>query len=147
MRSAPLVRLYYLATPLFAALDLLVGVSVRAAGIASLPWRFVYYAFSFACWVLIRRRPAWLPAIGITEGSVNLLLLFLSVLGPIFAAPAIVAEGGTPDVAFGLGKLVNLLLAGSVLILGIQSHQATLARRMGIGTARATGESSGPDVP
>lgn len=147
MRTAPLVRLYYLATPLFAALDLLVGVSVRAAGIGSLSWRVVYYVFTFACWILIRRRPSWLPAIGITEGSVNLLLLFLSVLGPIFAAPAIVAEGGIPDVAFGPGKLVNLMLAGSVLILGIQSHQATLARRMGLPSTRRTGESSGTDAP
>ena len=134
-----LLRLYYLVTPLFAALDLLVGISIRAAGIASPIWRAAYYVFAFGCWLALRRRPSWAPVIGVGESSVNLLLLILSVLGPIFAAPLVVAEGGDPAISFGVGRLFNFVLAGTVLILGFHGHQNELARRVGLGAERHSG--------
>ncbi len=125
-----LLHLYYLVTPAFAILDLVLGASFRAAGIASPAWRAAYYAFALGCWVAMRRWPRATPLIGIGESSVNLLLLVLSVLGPIFAAPGVIAAGGEPALAFGAGKLVNLLLAGSILVLGFQRHQTALAANL-----------------
>lgn len=129
MTRTRLIALYYLATPAFAALDLLVGVSIRAAGLESTAWRLVYYGFVFAGWLALRYRPDWTPFVGIGESSVNLFLLILSVMGPIFAAPLIVAEGGDPDIAFGPGRIFNFLLVGTVLIMSVHAHQRRLARR------------------
>ncbi len=134
MTWARLVHFYYLATPVFALLDLTVGVSLRASGIASASWRAAYYGFAFACWVVMRRWPRSTPFLGLGESSVNLFLLILSVMGPIFAAPAIIGEGGNPTLSFGVGRLFNLLLAGGILILSFHGHRAELERR-------ATGES------
>jgi len=64
------------------------------------------------------------------ESSVNLFLLLLSVLGPIFAAPGIIAAGGTPEISIGPGRLVNLMLAGIVLVMSFHGHQAELTRRI-----------------
>ncbi len=132
MSQARLISLYYLATPAFAVLDLFVGVSIRAAGLESAGWRLAYYGFAFACWIAIRYRPGWTPVVGVGESSVNLFLLILSVLGPIFAAPIIVAEGGDPAITFGVGRMFNILLAGTVLIASFHGHQGELARRLGL---------------
>jgi len=131
MTRSRLVQLYYLVTPVFAALDLALGVSFRAAGIASSAWRIAYYGFAFACWFAMRRWPRWTPLVGIGESSVNLFLLILSVMGPIFAAPALIAEGGDPAISFGVARLFNLLLAGGILIMSFHAHQAELGRRAG----------------
>lgn len=133
MSRANLLRLYYLATPAFAALDVALGATFRAAGIESLTWRLVYYAFAFGCWLAIRQRPHWTPFVGIGESSVNLLLLLLSVLGPIFAAPAMVAEGGMPDLSFGIWRILNFFLSGAILVLSFQGHQNELFQRVGLG--------------
>lgn len=129
MTRSRLVRYYYLATPVFAALDLLVGVSFRAAGIGSPAWRTAYYGFAFACWLAMRRWPRWTPVVGIGESSVNLFLLIFSVMGPIFVAPATVAEGGDPAISFGVERLLNFLLAGGILVMSFHGYQAALGRR------------------
>ena len=128
---ARLVRLYFGLTPVFALLDVAFGASVRATGIADQGWRLAYYAFVFACWFLMRRRPTWTPALGIAESSVNLLLLLLSVMLPIYALPEAIAAGADVALPFGPARLANLLLSGTVLILSFHRHQAGLANLAG----------------
>jgi len=128
------IRWYYLATPLFAGLDLALGASIRAAGIPSPAGRAAYYAFALGCGLLLRWRPRWTPFIGIGESAVNLFVLLLSVLGPLFLLPAAVAEGAEPAFTFGLGRIVNVLLSGAVLIWSFQGHVARLASRPLTGT-------------
>lgn len=123
------IRWYYLATPVFAALDLVLGASIRAAGIPNSAGRVAYYAFALGCGILLRWRPRWAPLIGIGESSVNLFVLILSILGPLFLLPAYVAEGGEPAFSFGLGRMVNVLLSGGVLIWSFQGNVARLGRR------------------
>ncbi len=130
------IRWYYLGTPLFAALDVARNVSIRAAGIASPVGRLAYYAFAFACGMLLRYRPRWAPLIGIGESSANLFLVLFSVLGPLFSLPARVAEGANPEFAFGPGRMVNVLLSGAVLIWSFQGNVARLGSRRRTGTER-----------
>lgn len=132
------IRWYYLATPVFAALDLVVGASIRAAGIANPLGRAAYYLFALACGLLLRARPRWAPLIGIGESSVNLFVLILSILGPLFLMPGRIAEGANPEFAFGLGRMVNVLLSGGVLIWSFQGNVARLGSRSRAG---------GPDRP
>lgn len=123
------LRWYYLATPVFAALDLALGASIRAAGISHAAGRAAYYVFALGCGLLLRWKPRWAPLIGIGESSVNLFLVLLSVLGPIFLLPGRIAEGATPEFSFGLGRAVNVLLSGGVLIWSFQGNVARLASR------------------
>jgi hypothetical protein len=122
-----LVRLYFGLTPVFALLDLAFGASFRAAGIADAGWRFTYYGFAFACWLLMRRRPSWTPIVGVLESSVNLFLLLYSVMAPIYALPDAITGGGEVALPFGPGRLVNLMLTGTVLIMSFHRHQSDLA--------------------
>jgi hypothetical protein len=136
MTRTRLVQAYYALTPVFAVVDLAFGLSIRAAGITDTAWRLAYYVFVLGCWLLMRRRPAWTPAIGIAESSVNLFLLILGILGPIFALPAAVAEGADVYLPFGMTTLANLILSGTVIILSFHRHQADLANLAGPASRR-----------
>jgi hypothetical protein len=58
---------------------------------------------------------------------VNLLLLVLSVLLPIFTLPALVAEGGDVSVPFGPVQLLNVFLSGSMLVISFYHNQERIA--------------------
>jgi hypothetical protein len=117
------IRVYYLATPLFAVADWL-GANVRAVGLDGHPgWRLAYYAFCTIAGVVLKVRPRWAAVVGLTEASVNLLLLVLSVFLPYYDAVASVAAGGTSiDLPFGLGFLANLIISGVVWATVFERH-------------------------
>ncbi|NNF27922.1 MAG: hypothetical protein HKN73_11925 [Gemmatimonadetes bacterium] len=137
MIARRLFEWFYLVTPAFALVDWVWGVPARAAGIPSPTWRAGYYALLMGCWLLCRKAPEAGPFVGIVESSVNLLLLFLAVLLPIWSA----AEGTLPletDAALsGPGVWLNLLISGPLLILAIKSNERAIARRLGVGRSRA----------
>lgn len=119
---------YYLATPLFLVPDLGFGAPIRIAGLAGSEWRFAYYAFALGCGLLCRWRPRWTPGVAVGESSVNLLLLILSVMLPIFLLPARVAEGADPTFVFGPVQMTNFVLTGFVLLAGFYRAEAHLMR-------------------
>ena len=91
--SPSVVRLYYLATPAFAVADWL-GANVRATGLAGHPeWRAGYYVACTLAGVLLHLRPRWTATVGLTEASVNVLLLVLAVMLPYFDAVSAAASG------------------------------------------------------
>lgn len=111
---------YYLATPVFLVLDLALGWPVRAAGIEDVAWRTGYYGVLLALGFVCRRWPSSTPFVGMGESTVNLLLLMLAVLLPIWSAGDVILAGGEPDTGLILARTVNLLLAGSVLVWSFQ---------------------------
>lgn len=117
---------YFLATPAFWLVEPLVGFDVRVAGLEAGTARGVYYAalvvVGFVCW----RRPSWAPAIAVVEGSANLLLLILSVLGPLWDAGAGLAP---PEAAGRIGPLLNFVIVAPVTVLAIKRAEWALARR------------------
>lgn len=122
----PLV-LFYLATPLFAALDAVAGWPVRVAALPGDGWRWFWYGVLLLLGLLCRARPRLAPLVGMTESSVNLTFLFLSILLPIWGMPSGELEAAGP-VAFGPVRIVNVLLSGGALILAFQRSQAELGR-------------------
>lgn len=119
---------YYLATPVFAALDLLADAPVRAAGLGGPAWRWGYYVILLVLGLLCRARPAWAPAVGMTESAFNLVLLLLSILLPIWSLPDAVLAGGPTVVPAGPVELVNVALSGSVAILSFKRSERALYR-------------------
>jgi hypothetical protein len=126
--SAPLVRLYYLATPAFAVADWL-GANVRAVGLAGHPeWRAVYYGVCTVAGILLYTRPRWSTLVGLGEASVNVLLLILAVFVPYFDAISTVAAGGMPSgLPFTPGFLINFVLSGTLWAVVFQQRLTALS--------------------
>lgn len=132
------LTLYYLATPLFAAVDLVLGEPVRVAALDAQGWRYAYYGVAFGLGLLCWMRPRVAPLVGIVESSANLLLLLLSVLLPIWTLPGDVAAGGGVDLAFGAARIWNVAIVGAALILSIKRSERELHAISGFGTRGGT---------
>lgn len=121
-----LLSLYYLATPLFAALDVITGVNVRTAAFGDSPLRWLYYAGSFGCGLVAVWRPAVAPLVAMIESAANILLLMLSILLPIWSfldnAETAVAA---PRLLTG-PALANVVISGGVLVVSFYGSQARL---------------------
>jgi hypothetical protein len=121
---------YYLATPLFALLDLGFGFPVRVAGLADPRHRAVYYVVLMGLGVLVRERRRLAPWVGMAESVVNLVLLFLAILLPIWSFPdQVLAGGGAAPEVMDPPALLNALVAGTVLAVAFYRNQwAALGR-------------------
>lgn len=116
-----LLYLYYLATPLFLLMEALFGMNVRV----SIPGDsdalyYLYLAICFACGIGFRNAPFKAALFALFESAVNIFLLVLSVMLPIFYAPA-TAESGM-NFNFGLQELIHFLIAGAILLIGFQQN-------------------------
>ena len=127
LTQGSLVRVYYLLTPLFLLLDVRYGISVRASGLTLPEYRYLYYGFCLLCAAGCYWQTSYTPLIAMAESSVNLLILFLGVMLPIFTLVELPLE--TDAVAsFNSEKLFNFLLTGIVLVTVFQSAQRELRR-------------------
>jgi hypothetical protein len=66
------------------------------------------------------------PFVGIAECTVNLLLLFVSILLPIWSLTEL--EAGTLAPGLSGMKVVNVLLTGTAMVLSFHRHQAAAMR-------------------
>jgi hypothetical protein len=114
------LAVYYLATPVFAALDLLAGLSFRAVGLESPTYRGLYYAAALALGVAMRARPALAPWLAMGESAVNLTLLMAAVLVPIWSLGESLDPAGVADLP---ARVANLALSGSVLVYSFYQAQ------------------------
>lgn len=129
MRSTRVFELFYLATPAFVVLDLVVGIPARVAGIPHEGWRLAYYALLIACWAVCRARPEVGPFVGLVESSVNLLLLLLSVLLPIWSFGDKVLLYGTSEFGLTAATWWNFAVSAPILIYGIKLSERRIAER------------------
>jgi hypothetical protein len=117
-----LLRLYYLATPLFFLLDLVFQAPLRAAFLPRPEQRWAYYLFCLACGVAARARPVLTRPIAFVESCVSLFLLALSVLLPIWSlVDTLETASGPPP--FGPVRLANFMLSAAVLLLAFYRNQ------------------------
>ena len=116
-----LLTAYYLATPLFAALDLGLSAPIRAVGVESPVVRLGYYAGTFALGWVMRARPALAPWLAMGESAVNLTLLMASVLVPIWSLGETSDAAALADLP---SRVLNLALSGGVLVYGFYRSQA-----------------------
>lgn len=129
--AARLVILYYVATPLFALLDLGGGVNLRLAGLEGhTVLRVVYYLLCAACAGVAWRRPRWAPVIGLAEGTLTITLLILGVMLPIVTLPSTIDTEGAVRLAAQLPEAVaNLVLSGTVWIVSLIRNPLLSASR------------------
>lgn len=126
------VAIYYWLTPAFWALDVVFGANLRVAGLEGHDgWKAIYYLFSLGCGVALWLRPSWTRLVGLTEASLNILVLVLSVMVPYFelidrlAAREAVMEPGP----FGIEKAVSLVFSGAIWAIAFRTHAEALQPR------------------
>jgi len=121
---------YYLATPLFAGLDLGLGLPIRVAAILPESGRLAYYAAAFALGLLCRARPVATPWVGMLESAANLTLLLLSILVPIWSLPDAMMSGAPLQAGLTPAAAANALLSGVALVASFHRNEAAaLGRR------------------
>lgn len=128
MRAHRGLTLYFLATPLFALVDVGWNVPVRVAGLEDEGARWAYYAGLMALGVVCRRWPSSVPWVGMGESVANLVLLLLSVLLPIWSAPDVILAGGEPTGLLDTAALGNVAVSGTALIASFHRHRTTAFR-------------------
>jgi hypothetical protein len=128
LTQGSLVRAYYLLTPLFLILDARYGISIRASGLTVAEYRYLYYGFCLLCAAGCYWQTSYTPLIAMAESSVNLFILLLGVMLPIFSLVELPLD--TAAVAsFNGEKLFNFLITGIVLVTVFQSAQRELRRK------------------
>jgi len=123
---------YYLAgTVAFVTVDLVMGWSMRVPGLEEAPERWGYYLALLALGWVMHRRPATAPWIGMGESVVNLTLLFLSVLLPVWNLPETLESGLEPaEVVLAPARLAGVFLSGVILILSFHEARSHLGARL-----------------
>jgi hypothetical protein len=125
------VRAVYWSTPLFVALDVIYGVSLRIPFLDAVPGaKAVYYVVDIACGVAIAAWPRWTATVGLAESIVNISLLvlstgaaYLSVLESAASPDVVIANPFTPQAVASL-TLSAMVLAASYTL---QSHKLRAA--------------------
>jgi hypothetical protein len=132
------VEAYYLATPLFFLADVVMGLSIRVSALGDPGLRYLYYAFALGCGVVARTKPRAAPFVGIAESSLNVLLLVLSIMLPIFQLPDQFLAGEAVTAPISGLRLANFALSGTILVTSFHLHQAAILSR-GTGPACHSG--------
>jgi len=118
------VAIYYLLTPAFWALDVFFGANVRTAAFEGHSgWKAVYYLFCLGCGVALWLKPSWTRIVGLTESSVNILVLILGFFVPYFQLIDSLAAGESVDSSpFTIEKALSLLLSGTIAAIAFRMH-------------------------
>lgn len=115
---------YYLATPLFVLIDFVFGANVRAAGFEGHPvLKYAYYSVCFGCFLLMRRRPSWAPAISLSESVLNLGVLVVSFLGPFYVWMGHAGEGAMTPSPVTMERVISFIFSGSTACVAYYSNE------------------------
>jgi hypothetical protein len=128
--AARALRAFYLATPLFAALDWLVGINVRTAfleGSHGLKW--AWYAGDAAAGLALWRWPQHAALVGLVESGASIAWLVIGVMTTYYRAIDQVAAGSVTAVPFTAEASANLVLSAIALIVSYVVARARLVRR------------------
>ena len=121
------LHIYYLATPVFFILYYVFDINLRIVipGAAD-AWLFVYYTVCFLAGFFAFKSAVTGALFSLFESSINILLLLLSVLMPIYTI------GNNPDgigaAHFGLAELMHFLIAGSILLISFYRNPLVTPR-------------------
>jgi hypothetical protein len=135
--AARLVGAIYWSTPLFVALDVWYGISIRIPFLDAAPGaKAAYYALELACAMAMAIRPQWTSMIGYAESMLNISLLvlttgvaYLGILDSAASPDGLIANPFTPQ------RVASLVLSATVLAA---SH---VARSASAGPYRSTSRS------
>lgn len=122
------LRIYYLVTPVFFVLQYFFEINLRLV----IPGDseniiIVYYIICFAASFIVFKNMIVGSIFALIESSVNIFLLLLSVMLPIFNTGNI--EPGTTSIKFGVSEIIHFMLVGSVLIYSFYMNPLLLGKK------------------
>jgi hypothetical protein len=130
MRTLRLIQGYYLGSPLFWLVGLFWGYELRTTFLTDPVQRLMYYTFISGLGLLAYFRPGVGPWVALGESSLNLVLLILGILLPIYGLADQALSGGPIGLPYSAGEvLMNGALAGTFFLLGFYRAQAELRGR------------------
>ena len=111
------LKYYYLATPVFVAIEYLFGLDIRleVPGDSQLV-SLVYYGICFLAGFVFFNNQFTAAIFSLLECSVNILLLLLSIMWPIINLGNEIDAGVTTEFRFGVVELLHFLMVGGVLL-------------------------------
>ncbi|MEX2527209.1 MAG: hypothetical protein WEA09_06175 [Gemmatimonadota bacterium] len=113
---------FVVGTPILLGVDLVTGMALRVPGLEGSGLRWGYYFLLGAVAGVAVKRPSTAPFLAMGESVVNLFLVLLAILLPIWD-PTPILQGGEPAILTG-SQLLGSALAGAVLIHTFwQSHR------------------------
>ena len=126
-----LLTLYYgVGTLVFWGIDMVLAAPIRASFIGRPGLRIGYYLALLALAALCRWRPTAAPLVGIAESSVNLLLVMMSILMPVWGLTDQALAGGELGLPFTTWTLLNALLSGLVFVYTFHRSRSALERQI-----------------
>ncbi len=109
-----IIRIYYLATPVFFILyyyfDINLRVSIPGAGVY---WFYLYYLSCFIASFVVFKNITIGSLFSLVESSINIFLLILSIYLPVINIGQNV-ENVNPGIGF--SELIHFIIAGFILI-------------------------------
>ena len=119
IRPQQIFRYYYLSIPVFFIVELVVASRIRL----SLPdnlqeYYVIYYLLSFVLGGFVFIKPKSAVVFGILESAIAFYFLIASVMLP---AMGISYNSGMQAYSFGVNHLINFLVVGGILIMGLRS--------------------------
>jgi hypothetical protein len=114
---------YYYITPLFILLDYIWGISIRVSVFDSMPqYKKLYYGFCILCGIFIYAAPKLTPVVALFESLIIFLITAMAVFMPYINFITKTDDYLSADLptvtGFDAPHIVNILLAGSIAILG-----------------------------
>jgi hypothetical protein len=125
-RVRRLVQSWYLATPLFVALDLGFGLNVRVVFADQSALRFLWYALLAGCALVTLSRPGLTAAVGMVESGISVALLIIGIYLPVLGAAEALEAGTRISPILTPRGLVNAALSGGVFVVSFYGNQAAL---------------------
>ena len=134
-------------TPAFILLDYTWGINVRVAVLDEMPlYKNLYYGLCILCGVMVYFRPRSAALVALAESSIILLLTLVGVFWP-YVQIATLPEGefDAALAGFTIQRVVNLLLAGFIAVVGIYTSKDAVVRACGLGKSESERAGSGQD--
>ncbi|TVQ42001.1 MAG: hypothetical protein EA370_00745 [Wenzhouxiangella sp.] len=119
-----IIRGYYLATPVFLLLDVVLGLDLRVAFLDNSGARMAWYALCTGLGVVAWRWPVSAPLIGLLESAVSFFLLIVWIMLPIMLP--------TDDFSNWPGPwgILPFILIGSACIISFHSANRALMKQL-----------------
>jgi hypothetical protein len=117
-----LLKIYYLATPLFFLGDQFGGVSVRVAGLDAYPvFKYAYYAGCMGIGAATHFFPKKANLLSLLECVTNIIILVLSIMLPILQVMDSLSNNQEP-VLLGMKHVANFLISGTFLTVAFYQN-------------------------
>jgi len=133
MNILRLIQGYYLGSPIFFLVSLFWSFELRTTFLTDPFHRLAYYALISGLGLLTYFRLGAGPWVALGESSLNLVLLILGILLPIYRLADQAASGQPFTLPYSAGEvLLNGALAGTFFIVGFYRAQSEILRRYSI---------------